>query len=268
MNWYPYPTAYLLIFSLATMAVGQTRQIPPQATPIPGAPEYLRLEKNIFRPETISSQLPLRLPRVAAPVRSATWSQGDTIKTLDVSPEISYWIISSEEQFAEPGLVTIEFDAPALLIDELTPIQSGADGSFWLPAHLATTVGDKLRYEPQPHKNTVGYWTQSKDKAVWNFQLDKPGKFNVAVLQGCGKGQGGSIATLTIRQLESRPDAESHDQDFEVLETGHFQNFQWKQLQPVELKQAVNYILEVAPKEIRKNALMDIRAIQLIRLPE
>jgi hypothetical protein len=250
------------------MALGQTREVPSQATPISGAPEYLRFEKNIFRPETISSQFPLRLPRIAAPIRSATWSEGETSKALDVSPEISHWIISSKDPLSKSGLVTIEFDAPPLLVDELTPIQAAADGSFWLPAHSATTVGDKLRYEPQPHKNTVGYWTQSKDKALWNFQLDKPGKFNVAILQGCGKGQGGSIATLTIRQLGIPLDTNSQAQDFEVLETGHFQNFQWKQLQSVELRHPATYILEVAPKEIRKNALMDIRAIQLIRLPE
>jgi hypothetical protein len=187
---------------------------------------------------------------------------------LDVSPEITYWVPSTKEQLSESGLVTIEFDAPAKLLGELTPVRSAADGSFWLPAHLATTAGEKLRYEPQPHKNTVGYWTQAKDKAQWSFQLDKPGKFNVAVLQGCGTGQAGSLATLSIRQMTAEHHDEPLAQDFEVLETGHFQNFQWNQLTAVEIKQAGVYSLEVVPKEIRKNALMDIRAIHLVRLPE
>jgi hypothetical protein len=89
----------------------------------------------------------------------------------------------------------------------------------------------------------------------------------VAVLQGCGSGQGGSTAVLTIASSKSGEQAEKLSQSFQVQETGHFQNFQWKQLEPVELKAAGTFKLEVAPEKIQKAALMDIRAIQLIRLP-
>lgn len=268
MIWQLYPTACLAILFLVTTALAQPSQIPTQARPIPGAEQFLRFGNSIFRSEVSSKQFPLRLPRVAAPVRQVKWSQGDTVKELVVAPEPEYWVLTTKDQLTEPGLITIELDAPAALIDELAAIRSAADGSFWLPAHLATTVGEKLRYEPQPHKNTVGYWTGAQDKAQWRFQLDKPGRFNVAVLQGCGQGQGGSLATLTVRPLSAGSPGETSVQEFEVQETGHFQNFQWKQLQVIQLQQAGDYSLEVAPKAIRKNALMDIRAIQLIRLPE
>jgi hypothetical protein len=267
MSRYPYPVVFLIMTLLTSFASAQSTEIPSQASPIPGSAEFRRLEKKVFRANVSSSHFPVRLPRIAAPIRQATWTNGNTVKQLDVNPEITYWQLSTKEQLSDSGLVTIEFDATALLLDELEPIKAAADGSFWLAAHLATTIGEKLRYEPQPHKNTVGYWTQSKDKAQWSFHLDRPGKFNVAVLQGCGNGQGGSIATLTMTPKSAASNGETLAQDFEVLETGHFQNFQWKQLQPVELKQTGVYSLEVSPKEIRKNALMDIRAIQLTRLP-
>ena len=56
--------------------------------------------------------------------------------------------------------------------------------------------------------------------------------------------------------------------EFEVFETGHWQNFQWVQLGEVELRHKGEVELKVAPKQIKKAALMDIRAIHLIRLPD
>src|ERR1044072_1350534 len=36
-----------------------------------------------------------------------------------------------------------------------------ADGSIVLLATNAVTHGKQIRYEPQPHKNTIGYWTKT-----------------------------------------------------------------------------------------------------------
>ncbi len=38
------------------------------------------------------------------------------------------------------------------------------------------------------------------DSASWEFTVTKPGKFTVEVLQGCGKGQGGSEVELSCRR--------------------------------------------------------------------
>ena len=152
-----------------------------------------------------------------------------------------------------------------MLPSELKPIKPTSDGSFELFAHFASTHGEKLRYEPQPFKNTVGYWTGKKDYAAWTIQLDKPGRFNVAVLQGCGKGQGGSQAIMSFIApvKDTTPTIE-----FDVVETGHFQNFLWVHLGEVELRHRGAVEINVAPKQIKKAALMDIRAIHLIRLPD
>jgi len=56
--------------------------------------------------------------------------------------------------------------------------------------------------------------------------------------------------------------------DFEVVETGHFQNFRWVHVGAVELGAEADYELRINPKEIRNAALMDIRAVHLIRLPD
>jgi hypothetical protein len=259
---------FVVVSFASAPATAQSSKAPAEARPIPAAPECLRLEKNIFRQDVSSKDFPLKIPRIAASLRQAKWSDGNQERILEVNPDIESWNVLSKQALPEtPGLVTIDFDSEPLLLGELKPVEAAADGSFWLAAHFATTVGEKLRYEPQPHKNTVGYWTIAKDKAIWEFSLSKPGKFNVAVLQGCGRGQGGSTAMLSIAPSKDGDQAEKQTQKFQVLETGHFQNFQWKQLESVELKSAGTYKLEVAPEKIQKGALMDIRAIHLIRLP-
>jgi hypothetical protein len=171
---------------------------------------------------------------------------------------------------AVDSVLEIQLDAAARMLDELQPISAAADGSFWLPAHFAQTHGSKLRYEPQPVKNTVGYWTNAEDYAEWTFQLDRPGRFNVGILQGCGRGQGGSLGLLSVRPEESEEDAATERSaiEFEVEETGHFQNFRWRQLGELELPDSGTQKLRVKPIKIRQAALMDIRAIHLIRLPE
>ena len=49
------------------------------------------------------------------------------------------------------------------------------DGSITLPASTADVHGVMLRYEPLPHKNTVGYWVRPDDRASWEFDVKKPG---------------------------------------------------------------------------------------------
>lgn len=207
----------------------------------------------------------IKIPRLAAPLRSMQWEGAEDEKGLGLKPEPDHWVINWKERPKDANRIVLKFDAEPLLISELKPAEETGDGSFYLPAHFATTFGEKIRYEPQPNKNTVGFWVGKKDLARWTIQLDEPGRFNVAVLQGCGKGQGGSHAVVSfispVKDMIPKL-------DFEVLETGHFQNFKWVQLGEVVLRHKGPVEIEVAPNHIKKAALMDIRAIHLIRLPD
>src|SRR5262249_14858256 len=89
-------------------------------------------------------------------------------------------------------------------------------GAVILHARDAKVTGVKLRYEDPPHKDTLGFWVDKNDWAQWTFDVPAAGKFDVEVLQACGKGSGGAeieIAsagqTLTLK----------------IEETGHFQRF-------------------------------------------
>lgn len=264
-------TAIFLPISVFAQATPETAQ------PVPGYPMLARDGNSIFLKISDGTvTFPYRLPQFAAPLKSVVWKQAPEV-ALEIKPEIDHWILQFVDKLQQPasGVICIEFDSAApRLSSELEPISQFADGSIWLPAHSARTIGTKLRYEPQTNKNTLGYWVEPNDKATWQFVVDRPGKFNVAILQGCGAGQGGSTASLSIGRVRepvqsddapSRPVAQI---EFEVLETGHFQNFQWRHLSEIHLAQPGRYELAIIPMLIRRDALMDIRAIQLLQIPE
>ena len=80
--------------------------------------------------------------------------------------------------------------AAALLLS--AGIGAADDGAITLHGRDAKVHGTKLRYEPEPHKQTLGFWTQAGDAAEWSFHADRSGDYDIEVLQGCGAGQGGS----------------------------------------------------------------------------
>src|SRR5687768_17102478 len=46
-----------------------------------------------------------------------------------------------------------------------------ADGTIALLATNATVHGKNIRYEPLPHKNTIGFWTRAEDWVSWDFKV-------------------------------------------------------------------------------------------------
>lgn len=253
----------LALFLFASQAHGETQRF--AAADAEGVQAFRSGNKLLLNLEAGVSA-PIEIPRIMASLVSIEWMGDEAGPTVTLKPEPKTSNLHWKGATIARSTLVLTFDTPPLLPKEAQPNEATGDGSFFLPAHRAKTKGENIRYEPQPHKNTVGYWTGQKDSATWTIDLKKPGRFNVAVLQGCGKGQGGSTATMTLqRQGKQTPDA---TRDFEVKETGHFQNFQWVNLGEVELANDGVIELVVAPKQIKKAALMDIRAIHLIRLPD
>lgn len=128
------------------------------------------------------------------------------------------------------------------------------DGTVLLLATNAVTHGKTIRYEPQPHKNTIGYWTRANDWVSWDFEVAKPGRFDVTLTQACGKGSGGSEVAFTIG-----------DQTIKdiVPDTGAFTNWTNRTIGTFNLSTAGTYSITV--KALRKPglAVMDLRAITL-----
>ena len=203
------------------------------------------------------------MPRFAASLASVEWLGHAPDDSLSLVIEQDRWIVRWAHRPANAVVIVLTFDMPPRLLSELEPIKSVGDGSILLPACLAITTGEKIRYEPQPFKNTVGYWAGKQDSCEWKFEAARAGVYNVELLQGCGAGNGGSRAKLSLPTAESTAPLE-----FEVLETGHFQNFQWRHLGTIGIASSGAHSLKIEPVEIKRAALMDVRAVQLIPLPQ
>lgn len=218
------------------------------------------------------------LPRYFASLRRTAWGDGERASqasddpTISIKPEPDYWIVSWKDRPASATHLHVVFDSKPLLAEEMVPTKAAGDGSFDLPASSAFTSGEKVRFEPQTFKNTVGYWVGAQDNARWQIVVSQPGEFNVGILQGCGAGQGGSEAVVRAFRADDSGDLPakakpSDEAEFEVLETGHFQNFQWRHVGEITMDRPGIYWIEVRPIAIKKNALMDIRRLQLVRRP-
>jgi len=133
------------------------------------------------------------------------------------------------------------------------PIAQGSDGVILLHARDVTIHGTTVRYEPQPNKNTIGYWTKKEDWVSWDFVVERAGKFEVIALQGCGKGSGGAEVEFIVGEQKLK---------MTVQDTGHFQNFVERNIGQVELKKGANG-LEVRPLTKPGVAVMDLRSVTL-----
>jgi arylsulfatase A-like enzyme len=134
------------------------------------------------------------------------------------------------------------------------PNPQAKDGTITLPAHTAEVHGTQLRFEPLPHKNTLGFWTRADDWASWEFTVTTPGRFAVELLQGCGKGQGGSEVELAVG---------GQSLQFTVEDTGHFQNFKAREIGTVKIDKAGRHTLTLKPKRKAAAAVMDVRSVTL-----
>ena len=137
--------------------------------------------------------------------------------------------------------------------------RAGEDGSVLLHSRDAYVRGKNMRYEPQPHKNTLGYWTVKEDTALWHAKIPK-GRYEVEVLQGCGKGSGGAEVLVDFGKGEG---LSAQQFKFTVEDTGHFQNFKPRVIGTLEVSGDVALDVKVIPQTKPGAAVMDLRQILL-----
>jgi hypothetical protein len=110
-----------------------------------------------------------------------------------------------------------------------------------------------MRYEPESHKNVLGYWVNPKDWAEWKFTAPAAGRYEVEVQLGCGKGCGGSEVDVEVG---------GKTLSFTVPETGHFQQMIQLAVGEVDLP-AGEQSLAIKPRTKPGPAVMDIRRVVL-----
>lgn len=132
-----------------------------------------------------------------------------------------------------------------------------ATGDVRLHAADARVHAKTMRYEPQPNKNVLGYWTNVDDWADWEFEVPATGKYEVEVQQGCGAGSGGATVDVEVG---------GKTLSFVVQDTGHFQHMIQRVIGQVELS-AGKQTLAVKPQTKPGVAVMDLRRVVVRPVP-
>ncbi|QDV68404.1 hypothetical protein Poly24_21130 [Rosistilla carotiformis] len=210
--------------------------------------------------ESLPKDRKISFPRLNNQMKSLHFEGESPEQTkLTFRPEPETWDIGFPKDVDPQGRVVVfETIEPVLWAKQPHRVSQSEDGSITLPAHHAVTHGVLLRYEPQSHKNTIGYWANAKDWAQWQVQIARPMEFQVEVLQGCGKGHGGSTVAIELAGQTCQ---------FTVEDTGHFQNFKPRNVGTLRVESPGDYSLDVRAIEKVKGAVCDIRQIRLIPVP-
>ena len=204
--------------------------------------------------KTIPGNRVITVPQYPTTIGKATLHTNNRKAEIALSPQLDSW------QFKIPGEIT----APASIqiptvysnnLSRLPKIMSASNGGFTLMAYNAEVFGQNLRYEPQAHKNTVGYWTNPKDYCQWKIYVESPGKYQVHIHQGCGKGHGGSEVAVVSADQSLK---------FVVEDTGHFQNFKKRYIGDFDFSEAGLYTVAIRPIKKAKVAVMDVRQMDLV----
>lgn len=168
----------------------------------------------------------------------------ELVSTL--SSKLNYWRRTVDAQMPTPN-------------PQYEPNPPGKNGHIEIWSRTAHVHGLQLRYEPMPHKNTLGYWVRPEDWAEFAFTVKQPGKYRVEALIGCGNGSGGSEVQFTVDE-QVLP--------YTVKETGGFQAFQPVDLGVLNLPEAKRYQLTVKAVKKPGPAVMDLRKMTLIPVQE
>ena len=177
---------------------------------------------------------------------------------LRLTQDPSMWSIELPESLPFPTEIRMAVHGTPLLMSVPYVATPSGDGAIVLSACHAIVHGDKLQFEPQIYKNTVGYWVDSHAWAEWHFQVKQRGQYVVRVLQGCGAGQGGSQVAVVLNNSAG----ELSRVPFTVRETGHFQNFVWRDIGKIGIDPGAHR-LDLRVLKLARTAVMDVRQIRL-----
>ena len=196
------------------------------------------------------------MPRLNNPIGTVYLLNDPAKAALGFQPNVADWSVSKPKTSSGgPDVVVVEVKGKPRVAGDPVVSEPAQDGSILLAAHDGIPHGKLLRYEPQPHKNTLGYWADENDWCEWRFKAAQPVSFKVLLLQGCGKGQGGSVVRIT---------AAGRTLDYSVEDTGHFQNFVEREAGTIKIEKAGDYALEIRAVKKAKSAVMDVRQVRLL----
>jgi arylsulfatase A len=214
-------------------------------------------------------------------------TDGETEITGELTRELNEWLLRVGAQMSPPNpnaspvqhaAIYQEFDSTRLVADKSAEelgeiwkpwrsrlndatrgnksILKSPEGDIALWASQAMVHGRRIRYEPEPHKNVIGFWTEVDDWAHWDIEVPQAGLYEVEVQYGCGKNAGGSRVSLRVGDSEV---------NWTVRETGHFQQMIYQNVGQLELGDGSQQF-ELRAISKANIAVMDVRKIVMRRV--
>ncbi|WP_435020039.1 PVC-type heme-binding CxxCH protein [Tundrisphaera sp. TA3] len=127
----------------------------------------------------------------------------------------------------------------------------GPDGAILLKAQAAEIRGPNLTLEPTYHN--LGYWTSAEDRAAWEFQVERPGRYEVELEWACDDSSANNAYLLDFGASRIAG---------KVAGTGSWDAYRWQKVGGLDLASGTHR-LEVRPAGPIRTALFDLRTIRL-----
>ena len=229
-----------------------------------GSLELYNLATDVGETRNVATEQPQRVEQMAAALRAWRARVGARMPTpnpdFDAQAHRALYIDQDPSRLAPTATAAaVEPDWKAWraamnsAVKGRQPRVTPAQGDIRLQAKDARVHAETMRYEPQPNKNVLGYWVKPTDWADWEFTVEKAGRYEVEVQQGCGAGSGGAEVAVEVA---------GQTLTFTVQDTGHFQHMILRVIGAVELP-AGKQTLAVKPRTKPGVAVMDLRRVVL-----
>jgi putative heme-binding domain-containing protein len=137
-------------------------------------------------------------------------------------------------------------------------VKSGDDGVLSMKAGNCEIFGNEINIEEK--NQCLGWWSSQEDRAVWTFELPRPGRYAVWLDWACDDASAGHAYVLEVEGRSLRG---------KVTSTGNWDTFRQTQIGEVRLEAGVGQLTFRADEKIGKGKyLIDLKGIQLKPLPE
>jgi alpha-L-fucosidase len=179
--------------------------------------------------------------------------------------------LSTEAPDRIDSVVVLEIEGKPDVEPEI--LSQNKAGVVELPAGEAMLHGDSLRCQGDSAGENIGFWTNPKDWASWEFKIDRPGRFDVELTFACEPGSADSEYEVTLAEEEKaakglRPRKRIVVTQPEEKLLGKVENTgSWGQFVVVKLGTITIargcHVLSVKPTKMPHGAVMNLRSIVL-----
>ncbi|MCD2422473.1 hypothetical protein LQ567_06840 [Niabella pedocola] len=131
-------------------------------------------------------------------------------------------------------------------------VQKEADGSYQLSSWMAGTEGSRIKYMPE--WKAFG-WFDAKDKATWNADIAKAGKYNVYLEWSVSDSVAGKTFELTAgnKRIKGKVD-----------KTGSWFTYRTKKIGALQLPKGTTTIVLKSGAATEQGSMFDVRAVRLV----